>query len=169
LRISSDLYWIEAPGPGRLAVAPRPRGGDWLEDEVAAWVATGIDVVASLLTPAESVELSLENEPRLAAAAGIEFLSCPIPDREAPDSDRAAQVLVARLASAVETGRTVLIHCRQGIGRAGMIAAASLGALGVPLGEALERISTARGLPIPETAAQLAWLKRMAEVAASPY
>ncbi|MGH9843461.1 MAG: hypothetical protein ACREEM_32385 [Blastocatellia bacterium] len=31
----SELYWING---GRIAIVPRPRGDDWLEDKVAAWV-----------------------------------------------------------------------------------------------------------------------------------
>ena len=38
-------YWIDGPWPGRLAIVPRPRGGDWLEDEVRAWRQVGLDNV----------------------------------------------------------------------------------------------------------------------------
>jgi hypothetical protein len=27
-----ELFWIPTPSPGRLAMAPRPRGGDWLDE-----------------------------------------------------------------------------------------------------------------------------------------
>jgi hypothetical protein len=29
-----DIYWINIPGDGKLGIIPRPRGGDWLEDEI---------------------------------------------------------------------------------------------------------------------------------------
>jgi hypothetical protein len=45
------IHWIELPLTGRLAIAARPRAGDWLVDEVAAWRAAGIDLVVSLLEP----------------------------------------------------------------------------------------------------------------------
>ncbi len=35
------VYWVETPLPGRLAVMPRPRAGDWLADEVAGWKTAG--------------------------------------------------------------------------------------------------------------------------------
>lgn len=35
--MKSDLFWINGPWPGRLAIMPRPRSGDWLEDEIQAW------------------------------------------------------------------------------------------------------------------------------------
>ena len=33
----TELYWIPGPWLGRLAIMPRPRGGDWLEDEIRSW------------------------------------------------------------------------------------------------------------------------------------
>src|SRR4051794_18897663 len=33
-QMRSELFWIPVPFPGRLAIAPRPRGGDWLGDEI---------------------------------------------------------------------------------------------------------------------------------------
>jgi hypothetical protein len=30
----AQLYWIEGPWAGHFAIVPRPRGGDWLEDEI---------------------------------------------------------------------------------------------------------------------------------------
>lgn len=167
MRSTPTLYWIDTPGPGRLAVSARPRGGDWLEDEVAGWRAAGIDLVASLLTPVEVEDLLLTGEPVHAAAEGIRFYSLPIEDRDVPESDSEARRLIAELTSALEQGRCVLIHCRQGIGRAGMIAAAVLSLTGLPVEEAVRRVSEARGLEVPETTAQLAWVKRMAELAST--
>jgi hypothetical protein len=48
-----SLYWIDLAGRGRLAIAARPRAGDWLPDEVAGWRSEGVDVVISLLQPSE--------------------------------------------------------------------------------------------------------------------
>src|SRR6266478_3602266 len=42
-------FWIEGKWPGRLAVSPRQRGGDWLEDEMKFWQRSGISLVVSLL------------------------------------------------------------------------------------------------------------------------
>lgn len=46
----NETYWVNGPWLGKLAIGPRPRGGDWLEDEVSAWRLAGIDAVLSLLT-----------------------------------------------------------------------------------------------------------------------
>ncbi len=52
----TDLYWIDGPWNGRLAIAARPRGGDWLDDEVGSWRQAGLDMMVSLLTPDEVAE-----------------------------------------------------------------------------------------------------------------
>ena len=51
--MGADLYPIPGPWRGRLAIVPRPRGGDWLEDQVRGWRALGIGVVVSLLVSQE--------------------------------------------------------------------------------------------------------------------
>jgi hypothetical protein len=74
----TDIHWIDGPWPGVLGLAPRPRGGDWLMDEMAEWRRAGVDVVLSLLTPGEERELDLDLEARRAAEQGMTFLSLPI-------------------------------------------------------------------------------------------
>ena len=71
------LHCIDGPWPGKLAVAPRPRGGDWLEDEIASWRSNAIDIVLSLLTPEEEQDLDIVGEGRTVTAAGMKFLSLP--------------------------------------------------------------------------------------------
>ena len=58
-----DLFWIPGPWRGNLAVVPRPRGGDWLEDEARAWQQAGIGVIVSLLETDEAAGLDLAKEP----------------------------------------------------------------------------------------------------------
>src|SRR5947199_10383844 len=76
----TEVYWVPGPWPGRLGIIPRPRGGDWLADEVRAWRASGLDVVTSLLTPDEVAALELQEEETRAREEGLEFLAVPIPD-----------------------------------------------------------------------------------------
>jgi hypothetical protein len=51
--------------PGRLAVAPRPRGGDWLDDEMLDWKKAGVNVIVFLLADDEVREFALEKESEL--------------------------------------------------------------------------------------------------------
>ena len=156
--MTTNPYWIPTDLPGRLAIMPRPRGGHWFVGEVRAWRRAGVDVVASLLTPDEAADLELNAEADTAHAEGIEFVSHPIPDRGLPPSRAAFTELADRLADDIAAGRTAVIHCRQGIGRAGMLAAAVLIAAGLTAADAVARVSAARGRPVPETPEQLRWL-----------
>jgi len=52
-----DIYWLDGPWPGKLGMAARPRGGDWLKDDIAGWKRARIDTVLSLLTPEEEIDL----------------------------------------------------------------------------------------------------------------
>jgi hypothetical protein len=57
--MAARVFWIDGAWQGRLAIVPRPRGGDWLEDEIADWRDAGIDVVVSFLEPHEVAEFAL--------------------------------------------------------------------------------------------------------------
>jgi protein-tyrosine phosphatase len=154
----TELYWIDAPFPGRLAVAPRPRGGDWLDDEMRAWHDAGIKTVVSLLTPGEVAEFDLSDEAAASAARGMRFVNLPVPDRDTPASRAEFRELVSGIADDLAAGRGVAVHCRQGIGRAGLTAAGVLVAAGLDPEEAVRRVSSARGRAVPETPAQRRWL-----------
>jgi len=150
--------WIEGPWRGRLAILPRPRGGDWLEDEVRSWRVAGVDVVVSLLTSEETDDLDLTQEVRLCHANDIEFLSFPIVDRGVPASQRATLDFVKKLELLVAGGSSTAIHCRQGIGRSALIAACLLVLAGIHPETAFQRVSSARGCSVPETADQRQWV-----------
>jgi protein-tyrosine phosphatase len=154
----TELYWIEGPWPGRLAIMPRPRGGDWLEDEIQSWRQSGVDVVVSLLTREEQSELSLADEEVLCRANGIEFVSFPIVDRGIPSSYEAFWDLVFKSAQQLANGKNIAVHCRQGIGRAALVVICLLVFSGVEPAAAVERVGTARGCSVPETPEQRRWI-----------
>lgn len=166
--MNAKVFWIRGPWKGRLGILPRPRGGDWLADETVAWRAAGIDVVVSLLEPVEEAELVLEAEADAAAANGIEFRPFPVPDRGVPASRDAVGELADEIVAALEAGRNVAVHCRQGIGRSGLIVGGVLVAAGRGVDEALETIEASRGAAVPETPAQRRWLSDFAEWRAAP-
>ena len=154
----TELYWIEGPWRGRLAIMPRPRGGDWLEDEIQFWRRSGVDVVVSLLTCEEQTELNLPEEEALCRANGIEFVSFPIVDRSVPSSAEAFSEQVIRLADQLANGQNIAVHCRQGIGRAALVAICLLIVSGMEPAAAMERVGAARGCVVPETPEQRRWI-----------
>lgn len=159
----AELFWIPARLPGRIAIMPRPRGGDWLEDEVQSWRSEGIDVVVSLLTTAEVVDLDLADEERLCKASGIDFRAFPIPDRAIPAARAGFLDLATALASDLAMGKNIAIHCRQGIGRAPLLALGVLVLAGLDLETATTMVSQARGCPVPETVEQQRWIAEFAK------
>ncbi|MCL2715945.1 MAG: tyrosine protein phosphatase [Alphaproteobacteria bacterium] len=152
----SRLHWIA--GPGRLAIMARPRANDWLEADIEAWKAAGVEEVVSLLEPAEVAELDLSQEPEFCRRSGIAFLSFPVPDRGVPDHPEKAWQLASRLAADLSRGRNIAIHCRAGIGRSSLVAACVLICSGIEPRAALAAIGEARGLHVPDTEEQADWI-----------
>jgi protein-tyrosine phosphatase len=156
-----QIYWVEA-SVGRLAVLARPRGGDGLPHEVGAWKDQGLHFVVSLLTDEEERDLGLGSERSCVEAVGMAFISYPIDDGGTPASTHEARDLIDRLVGFLRAGLAVGIHCRAGIGRSPMMVAAVLTTAGVSLRSALRDLCHARGVPVPETEEQLAWLQEFA-------
>lgn len=164
----TNLYWINGPWPGKLAIIARPRGGEWLATDVAIWQRNQIDLVVSLLTASEAMALDLQQEQQVTEKAGIAFRSLPIPDRGVPPSTVAAQQLIETLAQQLHLGRTVALHCRHGIGRSAIMAAALLVQSGMAPTLALRQVEMARGRPVPDTEEQTRWVERFAMAEALP-
>lgn len=162
----TDLFWIEGPWPGRLAIMPRPRGGDWLEDEIRAWQTAGVKTIVSALEPSEAAELDLASEENLSHANGMDFVSIPITDRGVPASVPALLRVLLPLERELSDGRQVAIHCRQGIGRSSLLAAGLLTLGGVSPEDAWQRIERARGRAVPDTPEQRSWLIQLLPTAA---
>ena len=162
--MTPNFSWIDGPWPGKVAVAARPRGGDWLNDELSGWRRVGVDSVLSLLTPGEEADLDLRDEAATTRAHGMKFVSFPIPDREVPNSESELASVLDRVDKDLSSGKNVLVHCRQGIGRSGLVAACLLVSRGIAPEKAIDQISTARGLPVPETSEQRNWISHYAAV-----
>jgi protein-tyrosine phosphatase len=160
--MKAPIYWIEGPWPARLAIVPRPRGGDWLADDIAAWKQSAINVVVSTLTPDEVADFELHHEQTLCEQNGLQWFSFPIADRGVPTSTSAALAMLRPLERKLAEGKTVAVHCRQGIGRSALVAAGLLALGGVGVQSAFERISAARGCGVPETQEQRDWVSRFA-------
>jgi protein-tyrosine phosphatase len=154
-----DLFWITGPWRGRLAISTRPRGGDWLEDEIRGWRSAQVNSVVSLLEHDEEKQLELDREGEVAEAGGIHFISFPIVDRGVPTSILSTVSLLRSVSQRLERGENVAVHCRQGIGRAALFAAGTLMAAGKSPDAALEAVRSARGLNVPETQEQQEWLQ----------
>lgn len=154
----NSIWWIEEGQTRRMAIVPRPRGDDWLEEDLARLKDGGIDVLVSLLCADEARELGLAEEAGLAEQLGMRFISYPVPDRTTPRDMAGFRRLVSELAALVREGHRVGAHCRACIGRSTVLIAAVLIALGMDARDALSRIEAARDCWVPDTPEQREWI-----------
>jgi protein-tyrosine phosphatase len=135
---------------------------------VRAWRQSGLDMVVSLLTQEEVADLDLVQEAALCQAHGLLFFSFPMVDRSVPSSRAATLDLVRELDKTLAEGKSVVIHCRQGIGRSALLAACLLAAAGIDPEAAFLRIGAARGCLVPETPEQRSWVVDFARELLAP-
>jgi protein-tyrosine phosphatase len=156
--LKTTLYSITAAAPNRIAIIARPRGEDWLSEEITALSREGVDVLVSMLTDEESNELGLGQESAECEAAGISFESVATPDRSVPQDKDAFLLRVEHLTELVKEGRYLGVHCRAGIGRSSLFVASLLVRLGWDADAAFDAIEFARGCPVPDTSEQRQWV-----------
>ena len=84
-----------------------------------------------------------------------------------PESETKLSRMVDQVDRDFSAGRNIVLHCRQGIGRTGLVAACLTVSKGLNPQAAIERLSVARGVEIPETEEQRRWIERYAEAFAS--
>ena len=155
----SPLFVIDGPWKGRLAIAPAPGPGPDLRNNLQHWRNLGISGVLSLLRPNERP--GWEQEPAICEALGMDFYSLPIADHSvpAPEEMPAIAEQLTGIESRLRVGARIVAHCFAGIGRSGMATIALLMIGGVPLDDARKLVSSARGIPTPETQEQREWLR----------
>lgn len=146
------LFSVQRAAPGTLStMAAPPRQG--LEAVVRELAGAGTDVLVCLLGRWEQRRLGLGAEPDAARAAGLDYRAFPIRDFSVPDA-AALTVLVRELAGELASGRHVVVHCRGGVGRSSLVAAAVLVHEGATPDDAWAQVAAARGGAVPETRGQ---------------
>jgi hypothetical protein len=167
-----DIAEISAgPACGRIGVTFCPgkhdraaATGAWARDlaadldVIAAW---GARLVLTLVEPAELVALKTPDLGEQVRARGLDWRHLPIPDYSIPGEAFESQWRrdgrdIRRL---LRDGSDIVVHCKGGLGRAGMIAARLLVELGAAPDDAIRQVRRARKGAI-ETPAQLALVRR---------
>lgn len=138
-------------------------------DAIKAWGATHL---VTLIAPWEFVDLDVIALPKRAKAHGLIWHHAPILDGHAPDIlpkgftseewfDGKWPVILPQLHAALDRGESVVVHCKGGLGRAGIVAALLLACRdpSLPCDEVVKRVRTARPNAI-ETVVQEHFLAR---------
>ena len=131
-----------------------------MADDLRTLHLQGINVIVSLLETSEQMELGLANEALLCGQHQIRLVEAPVPDLGVPPDLEEFLAVVAAVLADLRSGLSVAVHCRQSVGRSGLFAATIVVATGRALREALSTVSAARGVEVPETSGQLAWLQQ---------
>lgn len=145
-----EITWLPArliEEQGRLGLTHIPGLYDPLREDLKDMVGCGVTHIVCLvepeelgwLTPEETLTMRRED----VEAFGLDFLSEPIVDYEAPSLPQVTRI-VAHIKRALVTGGEVIVHCWAGLGRAGTIAACVLVELGYEAGTAIEELRGAR-------------------------
>lgn len=117
-----------------------------------------VNLVVSLLTDEEVDVLGLKQQAAMYLANGIGFIHFPISDFGVPESEEKFIGLVRVLSHQIELGQILAIHCKAGIGRSSLMAAAVLIHRGFPPMQVFEHISEYRQASVPDKRSQAEWL-----------
>lgn len=142
-----EIATLRLPGAGRIGLTlcpgkrdPRAMTGAWQRDlladlkEVARWEAT---TLVTLVESHELTHLGVEDLGATARSLGLEWMHLPIRDvsTPCPAFEQAWETRGAELRRRLAAGEGIVIHCRGGLGRTGLVAARLL----IELGEAPQR------------------------------
>ncbi|MGU3450918.1 cyclin-dependent kinase inhibitor 3 family protein [Methylobacterium sp. 391_Methyba4] len=124
-------------------------GGAWerdLQADVASLRDWGASSVLTLLEAHEFDLLKVRGLPEAVRDAGLIWHHSPIPDVSVPGPsfEAAWRTIGPRLVAQLCQGQSVVVHCRGGLGRAGMIAAVLVNIMGEEPSRAIERVRAVR-------------------------
>lgn len=155
----SDLVVFALPvGGGTLALSSLPgRGGDYVGDlEVYREWKPGI--VLSMTTEAEFIEVGAPHFGSDIQGLASRWCHLPVRDFGTPDAEMEAKwpEVSQAVRSALKGGGRVIVHCKGGCGRSGMVALRLMVECGEDRFTALNRLRALRDCAV-ETKEQLAW------------
>lgn len=150
-----DTFRIPLDNKKQLYIATKPKGSEGLEEDIFNLTKLGDSLVlCSLLTKNEISKYQLENEKEVCNKNKIEFQHLQIPDESIPVYQSFIDLLNLLLEK-ITNGKTIVIHCKHGIGRSGMIAVAILLHFNYDLEEACTLLTKTRGYKVPQSNSQL--------------
>ncbi len=162
---------LEVPGQLGLTLAP----GKKTDEKDVQWERDletdlkrlreeyGVGVLVSLMERDEYSDLQIPELFQKAEQQGMAVLYLPIPDYGVPNAseDDDYRPFIEDVANRIEEGETVIVHCRGGLGRSGMVAASVLVALGQSAEEAIKTVRGARkgAIETPDQEDRVRWFE----------
>lgn len=160
----TKIYWLyEFSTKAKLGIMSRPRGNDWLEDEIMKLANQKVQLCISLLETEEIIDLGLNLEHELCKKHGITYINYKIKDRSIPFDNKNCNAFISLVYEEILKCKNVVIHCRMGIGRSSIIAARLMNFEIRDMSLIIKNISSIRGISIPDTEDQLKWLLKSAQ------
>lgn len=156
--IDLTALWPETTPTWRLGIMEKPRGGDWLDEEVDSLAGREVQTLVNTMDYGEIKELELQREQTLVESRGLRWIDYPIRVNGVPDSALKFGRLLDALAEEAHETRSIIIQSRRGVGRSGIIAAGLLQHMGLSHGRAIDAVAQAREAKIPDEQEQ--WLKQ---------
>lgn len=149
---------LPAPVSGALWLTSLPDNDIRLGRYLGETAAQGVTQLVILAEDREIRDLAPAYD-RLLSSGGLAFsvMRLPIRDFDVPESFSGFRLAAYRIAKALERGERIVMHCRGGIGRTGLVAEAVLIELCVPPDEATSLVAAAGSRC--ETAKQVAFLR----------
>jgi hypothetical protein len=163
-----NSYWVI---PGRLLAGEYPIGGDYSDarGRLARFREAGVNHFIDLTEPGELPAY------RHLLPVYTRYQGSPIADSSVPASAAQIQELISDIRAAVEAKRCLYVHCRQGIGRTGLVMGCYLADTAGDGNAALKELNqlwqqserAKSWHSIPQTAEQADYIRRWPKLAAS--
>ncbi len=153
-----EIATVDLEGRGRIGICHLPGRYAPLNEDIAKITAWNPQYVLTMTEQEEMDALGCSRLGELIQEAGIKWLHLPVPDYgglEGNNLDRWPAVS-GSVHACLDAGGAIVVHCRGGVGRSGMIALRLLVERGEEPDLALQRLRSVRPGAV-ETKAQLAW------------
>lgn len=149
-----DLYKITEIGSCKINISscPKKTHSDKLDLQYLKEKSARI-LIISLLTYDEISNLKLENEELEAKELSIDFINFPISDMGIPGYEEFVS-FIEKLFTKTMSYEKIIIHCKHGIGRSGLIALGLMVKNGNDLSESINAATKIRGYAIPQSVSQ---------------
>ena len=150
--------------PGKIQFGAM--SGNWERDlakDLMKIKESGYDVVVSLIEAEEFEELQVEGlRDGLVEELGMSWHWVPIADFSTPE--QSVNTKLNEILIFIEEGKSVFVHCKGGLGRAGLVSAWLLTHFGRTSFEAIREVREARSPSAIETKAQEKWVHQNSAV-----